>query len=427
MEKTLTLLDLVFLAIESRVQTGHVGGLAIFKLPAGTEAGFFQRAVESHRDWQRAHGSCALKLSRKGVGLGWVEDERVDVAAHIQYLALPRPGNRRQLYTLVERLHAQHLDRQHPLWEATFIEGIEGGCGAIYIKVHHALMDGISAIRLLLGTFTLSSRVSPSRLFWQAELPRRVSANGEDQREGRGMVGTLVSTLEGVVTAMPTAATEALRSALHALGLYGGPAVSTFMAPRTILNRQITGRRHFATHDFSLSEVQTVAKTVGATVNDVVLMVCAGALRRYLLHHDALPKDPLIAWMPVSTRRAEDNRPSNQISMICVSLATNVEDPIARFRSIQASAAAAKQQVAAHSREANEWLALLRGSFPILTDLLGVNEWVLPATNLTISNVPGLGQHDGKASRFQQFRAKTVVAAGAGGRKVTQSPKRGHP
>src|SRR5262245_2982853 len=152
MEKALTLLDLAFLAIESRVQTGHVGGLAIFKLPERIEAGFFQRAVESHHDWRRAKGICALKLGRKVGGLRWSEDEQVDVEAHLQYLVLPKPGSRRQLCALVERLHAQHLDRQHPLWEAAFIEGIEGGYGAIYIKVHHALVDGISAIRLLLST-----------------------------------------------------------------------------------------------------------------------------------------------------------------------------------------------------------------------------------------------------------------------------------
>jgi len=392
MEKALTLLDLMFLAIESRVQSGHVGGLAIFKLPEEAEEGFFQRTVESHRNWQRANGTCALKLSRKGMGLGWIGDEQVDVEAHLQYLVLPPPGSRRQLYALVERLHAQHLDRRHPLWEAAFIEGIEGGRGAIYIKVHHALVDGISAIRLFLNTFTTSPQVSPPQLFWQVELPRSTSTAGEDQSATRDLVGMLASTIEGVITAIPAAATEALRSVMHALGLYHGPAVSTFMAPRTILNRQITSRRSLAVHDFSLREVQTAAKAVGATVNDVVLMVCASALRRYLLNHDALPKESLTTWMPVSTRRAEDNRPSNQISMVCVSLATNVADPITRFRAIQESAAAAKQDVAARSREANEWLALLRGSLPILTDLLGMNGWVLPAANLTVSNVPGITQ-----------------------------------
>jgi WS/DGAT/MGAT family acyltransferase len=390
MEKTLTLLDLAFLAIESRVQTGHVGGLALFTLPQRVKRGFFRGAIEAQQDWRRANGICALKLGRRGIGLGWIEDQQVEVEAHLQYFTLPKPGSRRQLYALVERLHAQHLERRHPLWEAAFIEGIEGGRGAIYIKVHHALVDGISAIRLLLSTLTPTPHDSPSRLFWQAELPGRVSANNEDQHEAKSLIGTLLSTTEGAISAMPAAAAEVLRSALHAFGIYHGPAMATFMAPRTILNRQITSRRRFATHDLSLREVQALAKAVGATVNDVVLMLCASALRRYLLGHEALPEKPLVTWMPVSTRSAGDSRPGNQISMVCVSLATNVADPLARFRAIQESAAAAKQDVAIQSREANEWLALLRGSLPLLTDLLGANDWVLPAANLAISNVPGL-------------------------------------
>ena len=181
MNKSLTFLDLAFLALESQVQTGHVGGLAIFKLPKGAKDGFFQRAVESHNEWRQAEGIFRLILRRKGVGLGWVEDEHVDVEPHLHYFALPKPGSRRQVYTLAERLHAQPLNRLHPLWEVAFIDGLEGGRGAVYIKIHHALVDGISAIRLILGTFS-SSPHEPSRLLWQAELPRRQSGNHEARR-----------------------------------------------------------------------------------------------------------------------------------------------------------------------------------------------------------------------------------------------------
>src|SRR6185503_11706421 len=187
MSKALTLIDLAFLALESQVQTGHVGGLAIFKLPKGAKGGFFQHAVETHSDWKRAEGLFRLVVRRKGIGLGWVEAERVDVASHIHYLALPKPGSRRQLYTLAERLHAQPLNRLHPLWEVAFIEGLEGGRGAIYSKIHHALADGISALRLLLSTFS-SSPNDPSSLLWHARLPKGQEARNDDQTQDINVV-----------------------------------------------------------------------------------------------------------------------------------------------------------------------------------------------------------------------------------------------
>jgi diacylglycerol O-acyltransferase / wax synthase len=278
MSKSLTLVDLAFLALESQVQTGHVGGLAIFTLLKGAKGGFFQRAVETHGSWQRAEGLFRLVLRRQGIRLSWVDDDHVDVESHIQYLALPKPGNRRQLYTLAERLHAQPLHRHHPLWEVAFIDGLEGGRGAMYVKIHHALVDGISAIRLLLSTFS-SSLKDHSQLLWHTQLPKRQAPDNEGQGPSRSVMEQLTAMVEGVVAAAPVASTETFRSLLYAVGAHQGPEVSTFMAPRTILNSQITNRRRFASYDLSLREMREVAKKAGATVNDVVLMICASALR----------------------------------------------------------------------------------------------------------------------------------------------------
>jgi diacylglycerol O-acyltransferase len=374
------------------VQTGHVGGLALFKLPRGAKAGFFQRVVESHSDWRQVTGIFKLKLGRKGVGLGWVETEQMDIESHLQYLMLPKPGTRRQLFRVVERLHEQHLDRQHPLWEMTFIEGLEGGHGAIYIKVHHALVDGISAIRLFLNSLSTTAEASATQLLWHMRTPLRPTSASKGAGRIQRIAGRVIGLIEGIAAAVPAASTEALRSALYALGLRRGPTASTFMAPRTIFNRQITARRRFAAHEFSFRDLKAVTQAAEATVNDVVLMVCASALRRYLLELEALPKEPLTTWMPVSLRRADDDQPGNQITLVSVSLATDTADPQARFRAIQAGAAAVKQEVSSRSREANEWLGLLRGGIPIATDLLGVNEIVVPTANVTISNVPGITQ-----------------------------------
>jgi len=390
MDKELTLLDLAFLVLESRVQTGHVGGLALFALPDNVGEGFFQRVVESHHDWRQARGVFKLKLQRTGIKPGWVADDTTDAATHIQYLALPRPGSRQQLYALVERLHAQPLDRHHPLWEAAFIERIEGGRGALYIKIHHALVDGISAVRTILQSFSTSPHVPPPHLLWQTELPSARPGGADDRSSLLASLEKFQSSLRSMATVAPVFAQETVRPLLHGIGLDHETALSSFMAPRSILNRQITSRRQFASHEFSIQEVTTVAKAAGCTLNDVVLMVCASALRRYLAEHDALPQAPLVTWMPISTRSKEDQRPSNQVTMACVSLATDIADPLQRFRAIQASTTAAKQEVATRSREATEWATLLRGGWPILTDLLGVSNLLPPAANLTISNVPGI-------------------------------------
>ena len=292
---------------------------------------------------------------------------------------------------LTERLHAQPLNRLHPLWEVAFIDGLESGRGAMYIKIHHALADGISAIRLLLSTLS-SSPNYPTSLLWHAQLPKGQTSNGDQTQDMNAVIEKFTSVVEGIVSAAPVAATETFRLLFHVAGTHKGPEVSTFMAPHTILNRQITNRRRFAACDLSLHELRTTAKQAAATVNDVVLIICASALRRYLLDQHALPESPLTAWMPISTRQEGDNRPSNQIAMACVSLATNVADPRERFQAIRASAEAAKQDTLARSPEANNWLALLRGSLPMVTDFLKLNEIIAPAANLTISNVPGPNQ-----------------------------------
>src|SRR5262245_40590203 len=246
MDKELTLIDLAFLLLESPVQTGHVGGLALFALPDDAGEGFFQRAVESHHDWRQANGVFRLKLQRTGIKLGWVVDDTTDAATHIQYLALPRPGSRRQLSALVERLHAQPLDRHHPLWEAAFIERLEGGRGALYIKINHALADGISAIRTLLQSFSTSSHVPPPRLFWQTELPSARFPSTDEQFSFLASLEKLRSSLRRVASIAPVFTQETVRPLRHAVGLDQEAAMSSFMAPHCILNRQITSRRQFA-------------------------------------------------------------------------------------------------------------------------------------------------------------------------------------
>ena len=392
MHKALTLLDFAFLALESRVQTGHVGGLLIFTLPKDAPDGFFRQAVERHADWRRVDGVYGLKLHRQGLRPYWVTDDEIDVEAHIQYLALPKSGTRRQLYAVVERLHAQPLDRQHPLWEVAFIEGLEGGRGAVYIKVHHALVDGISAIRTLLRTFSTTPHTPSPLLFWQPPpSPERPSSDDESVLPSpQSILEKLWAQLNSVTSAAPVATQELKRPLLHALGLHPSVVRSPFMAPRSILNRQITSRRRLASYEFSLPAVISAAKAAGSTMNDAVLMICASALRRYLAEHDALPQESLVTWMPISTRSEEDHRPSNQITMACVSLATDIADPSQRFRAIQASALAAKQEVTDRSRGVTEWVTLWRGGLPVLTNLLGVDHLLPPAANLTISNVPGV-------------------------------------
>lgn len=353
----LTGLDAAFLAMETRTVCGHVGSVCVID-PSTAPEPFtlerFTRVVES-----RLPLVPLLRRRLVEVPLGldqpyWIEDPDFDIEFHVRELALPSPGNDRQLAEQAARLHARPLDRSRPLWEIYLIFGQRGGRAAIYSKIHHAAIDGVSGNDILAALLDLSpaDRTLPDppprrteRQPAAVELLARsaVSLTRHPLRAARLSVDLLRSA--PALVASP--AWPRLPLVDRLLGRDGEAILSRpgLRAPPTPFNRSITQHRRWGFCDLALAEIKSVKNALGVTVNDVVMALCAGALRRWLIDHDALPDDPLIAAVPVSVRTEEQQGThGNRVSMMLAVLPTQLADPRDRLQAVHQAMRAAKEQ-----------------------------------------------------------------------------------
>jgi WS/DGAT/MGAT family acyltransferase len=321
--------DSLFLLGESREQPMHVGGLQVFELPDGADASMLRSAYERMLAETDVAPLFARRAYRSLGTLGqwaWAHDRDVDLEHHLRHSALPQPGRVRELLALVSRLHSTLLDRHRPLWELHLIEGLAGNRFAVYSKLHHSVMDGVSGMRLLQNSLSTDPDETEVPAFW-TQRPRRSGPRPERRNPLLSMPKTVLEAFADMAKLTPrmlTIAEQALRS--QAATLPGE-------APRSMLNVAITGSRRYAAQSYSLERMRLVAKGAGVTVNDVLLAMSAGALRTYLLEHDALPDAPLVAMTPVSLRGRDDEQASgNAVGAILASLATDEADPERRRR-----------------------------------------------------------------------------------------------
>lgn len=379
----------LFIVPESREQPMHVGGLQLFQPPEG--AGPDYLASLYHEALTHADDVSPLFRRRPYRGwrtLGqwaWIDDADIDLEHHIRHSALPRPGRIRELLALCSRLHSTLLDRHHPLWETHLIEGLEDGRFAVYSKMHHSLIDGVSALRLLERTLSKDPADRDVPMPFSNTVRRRTRAASED--DGEGLASKLLKGGADVVGDAVGLTPRLLKIAWQSLG--DGGAVVPGQAPRSMLNVPITGSRRFAADAWDLQRMKDVGKAAGATLNDVVLAMSAGALRQYLLAQNALPDAPLVAMTPVSLRGDDDEETGSvNVGAILVSLATDVEDPAERLLAINASSREAKAAMAGLSQlQATALSAAMLA--PLLLEQTSVSGLVRPAFNIVISNVAG--------------------------------------
>ncbi|MFN2539219.1 MAG: wax ester/triacylglycerol synthase family O-acyltransferase [Mycobacteriales bacterium] len=373
--------DAAFLLPETRDQPMHVGSLQLFSPPPGSDvhdlAGIYAAAVTTTDVaplFQR-------RLTRGFGTLGqwaWQDDEGIDLEHHVRHSSLPRPGRMRELLALCSRLHSTLLDRQRPLWEMHLIEGLEDGRFAVYTKIHHALLDGVSGLRLLERSLSPDpdARGIPMPF---ATRPRGGRAGGLD-------LGSLLSGgLHAAVDAV-TLGPKVVSLVEHGLRHEG--AVLPGQAPRSILNVPISGSRRFAGDAWELDRIRTVAKQAEATINDVVLAMSAGALRDYLTGLDALPEESLIAMTPVSLR-TDDSAEGNAVGAILCSLGTHLTDAEERLLHVRDSTRHAKSSLRGLSQLQVTALSAGIMSPLVLNTFFGMPPVVRPPFNLIISNVPG--------------------------------------
>ena len=374
--------DSVFLMTESREHPMHVGGLQLFQPPEGAGPEFVREtydALIANRDFQPTFRKRPARLLG-GIGnVAWAYDDAddIDIEYHVRRSALPTPGRVRELLELTSRLHSSLLDRHHPLWEAHFVEGLNDGRFAVYSKFHHSLIDGVSALRLMQRTLSTDPDDSELQAIWS--LPRR-----HRQSAGKSRWQTLTQ-LAGSVAAFGPSTWSLARAALVEQQL-----TLPFAAPRTMFNVPIGGARRVAAQSWTLDRFKSIKRAAGVTVNDVVLAMCAGALREYLLDQQALPDTPLIAMVPVSMRSEEEaDSGGNQVGALLCNLATDVDDPAKRLKTISASMRGNKKVFS----ELPRLQAFALSAFLIaplgLAAVPGFVSSAPPPFNIVISNVPG--------------------------------------
>jgi diacylglycerol O-acyltransferase len=374
--------DQMFLWLERRNQPMHIGGLQLLTPPPDAKPGWLYQQAERAKQFAQAQPPFNKQLVRRLGNWFWTEDKEFDIEGHLQVLALPPPGRIRELLAIVSQLHSAPLDRGRPLWEVYLIDGVEGGRVAVYSKIHHALVDGVAANKMLMRMMSEDSQGELVPL-WAMEPRKRDGAGEKKSRtelitQALGIVREQASTLPKVVKELYSTLKEARSNPDY---------VSVFQAPRCILNQRITGSRRFAAQDYSLDRIRAAGKAHNATVNDVVLGMCSSALRRYLADIEALPEKPLIAMVPTSLRR-DDSEGGNQVGMILANLATHIDDPIERFGHIKRSMELSKKRLSRMSQaEIVNYLSIIMAPSGINMATGIAPKW--GSFNVTISNVPG--------------------------------------
>lgn len=383
-----------FLLAENRSMPMHVGGLQLFEKPEGAGRDYARQMYEAMRDVEEV-APLFLKRPHRSLStagqLVWVEDEQFDIEHHVRHSALPKPGRIRELLDLSGRLHSTRLAWERPLWEAHVIEGLRDGRVALYTKTHHALVDGISAMRLLQSVLSTDAD--------RRNMPAPWDARTRENREERPSNGSGLSELPA----------QALRSALgiasEAAGMPGAlvrtlsrgvkneTSAISLHAPRTIFNRNITGSRRFAAQDWPIERLRAVGKSTGTTINDVVLAMCSGAVRRYLVEHEALPDAPLVAMVPVGLKAKQSGTASteggNAIGAVMCQLGTHLDDPADRLEAIHRSMKDGKEALSSMTPTQILAMSALGQAPAIVAPMLKLQGIVRPPYNLIISNVPG--------------------------------------
>ncbi len=378
--------DSMFLFVESREHPIHVGGLSLFEPPEGAGPDFvrnFYEALVANDEFQPTFRKHPATIGGGIARVAWAYDDDLDVDYHVRRSALPSPGRVRDLLELASRLHTSLLDRHRPLWELHVVEGLSDGRFAMYAKMHHALIDGVSAAKLMQRTMSADSSDTEVRAMWNLLRPPRPKSNGG----GSSLVGSLVK-MAGSVAGLAPSTLKLARAALFEQQL-----TLPFAAPHTMFNVKVGGARRCAAQSWSLERIRAVKEAAGVTVNDAVLAMCAGALRYYLIEQDALPDAPLIAMVPVSLRSKEQaDSGGNMVGSVLCNLGTNVEDPAQRIEIISASMRANKKVLADLPRLQVLALSGLNMAPLTLAGVPGFLSTVPPPFNIVISNVPGGAQ-----------------------------------
>jgi WS/DGAT/MGAT family acyltransferase len=394
--KSLGGIDASFLYMETAQTPMHVAGLSIVELPKGFNGSFYD--VYKRHIASRLHLFPVLKKKIVPVPWDidhpiWIDDDALDIDYHIRNLGLPKPGTMQQLEELVGRLHSNFLDRSRPLWEFYVIDGLADGHVAIYTKIHHAAVDGgagMALTNMMYDTSPAGRQIEPAPPASATKAPDALELIGGAYKN---MLSQQVSALQKIPDVLKAIASVAMPVVGNVVRI-PTQGLPNLTAPKTILNATITSQRAFTARSLSLADARAIAKETGTKLNDVVMATCAGALRRYLIEKHALPKEPLVAFVPVSLREPGNTESNNQVSGMLCSLATDIKDPLERLKAIQESSRQAKD-LSGKVRDATPRDFSIFGAPFVMHEAMQLYgrshlaDRLPPPANAVISNVPG--------------------------------------
>ena len=429
--KKLSSMDASFLYLETPEMPMHVGSMAIFRLPENYNGDFFEdfKAMIG----SRLHVAPILKARLEKAPLdidhpSWVEDDQFDIDRHIFRGSLPAPHDRATLERIVGWMHAKLLNRARPLWEFYVFEGMKDNEIGLYSKMHHACIDGGAGAALtnMIYDVTPVPRVveKPIPQARVGQEPRDIAANFIDSyrqlwtqpfdasaakglelpRSGKSDLGSILfdNAMFQIESAVKFAGSvpSVLKSVSEVIGKVSDPksrdSIASMVSPSTILNKSISSERSFAGVSIPLSQAKAVAKQAGGKLNDVVLAISSGVVRRYLLERGALPAKSMTAAVPISLREEGNTDANNQVfGMIC-GIATNIADPKARLEAIIAQSTKSKEMSHPLRALMPQVSNLSMLGAPIMVQILALlysrsslSDVLPPAANITVSNVPG--------------------------------------
>ncbi len=448
--------DVAFLSMETPTTFGHVSSLSIYD-PTGAPGGAGFEATKRML-LERVHLIPPFRQKLVEVPFGidrpyWVDDPEFDIEFHLRHHAVPPPGDPEQLADVVSRIVARPLDRAHPLWELYVIEGVDNGrLIAQLTKVHHAAIDGVGGATMLAVLLDTDPDARPGRPHpWTPE--RQPSPNEMVRKAMWELTRSPEKVARATVRTIRTMAEASRSGALHSLadivaqpipGKVGElirerrnrsaaaedhpPALPVTQAPKTPFNAPISRHRRFAYTTVDLERAKQVRRAVGCTFNDVVMAVCSGTLRRYLLAHDCLPDEPLVAMVPISVRTGEEDTPyGNRVSALFTDLATDEADPLARLGRIRQAMDTAKSQFDPISADLLQDVAAfappaIATRAVRMVSRLRIADRMNPPFNLIISNVPGPAHAlYASGARLRHYYPVSAITDGQGLNMTVQS------
>ncbi len=389
--------DAMFLYLESPETKMHVAGLKYFTPPPDAGPGFVQELHEvMRRSPVEAPWNLRLRTPRilRNPLQSWVADTEFDIDYHVRRSALASPGDERELGVLVSRLHSNAIDFSRPPWELHLIEGLDGGRFAVYVKIHHALVDGYSGVQLLQRSLARDPDDRSAPMFFSVKPRSRSIGSSEGKSWLADVSDSVIDTAK--LAAGTVNSTYAVTKAVAKLQLSHrgerSALVRSLSAPPSALNRRTGRNRRFATAQLDLARLKAVANVGDGTLNDVVMTVFGGALREYLAELDELPRKSLVGFLPVNIRPDGDEGGGTRVGATLAPMGTDIEDPVERLRTITASTRQAKAQMTGMTQGAMlaySGYLLAPAALQSAGAVLGMSSLTPTTFNVCVSNLPG--------------------------------------